>query len=56
VLGSIAVFVTLGYLGAQVRHGRSDTQRSIIATRGDTLRQLVMAKVTDERVGNPPTG
>ena len=52
VLGSLAVFITLGYLAIQVRHGRSDTQRSIIATRGETLRQLVMVKVTDERVLN----
>jgi len=50
MLGSVAVFLTLGYLAVQVNHGRRDTQRSINETRGETLRQLVMLKVTDERV------
>ena len=49
MLGSVAVLFTLGYLAVQVNHGRRDTQRSINERRGETLRQLVMLKVTDER-------
>jgi hypothetical protein len=36
VLGSIAVFVTLGYLTLQVRHAREEVRRSVTQTRLDT--------------------
>ena len=32
-LGSIAVFVTLGYLAIQVRHARDDVRRSVSTAR-----------------------
>ena len=40
VLGSIAVFITLGYLAVQVRHARQEARRAISQSRGETLRQL----------------
>ena len=40
MLGSIAVFVTLGYLAVQVRHARSETRRALSQGRGEALRDL----------------
>ena len=50
VLGSMAVFVTLGYLAVQVRHARSEMQRSLSQGRGEAIRGLLMAQATDERL------
>ena len=50
MLGSIAVFVTLGYLSIQVRHARVDMRRSISLTRAEGLRQLFLTQATDERL------
>jgi hypothetical protein len=48
VLGSIAVFITLGYLAVQVRHARKEVQRSIAQSRGEIARELIL-----NRVNNP---
>lgn len=50
MLGSIAVFVTLGYLSVQVRHARSEMRRSIARDRLDRFIQIGMPLVTDERL------
>jgi hypothetical protein len=50
MLGSIAVFVTLGYLSVQVRHARSAMRRSIARDRLDRFIQIGMPLVTDERL------
>jgi hypothetical protein len=36
VLGSVAVFVTLGYLAVQVRHAHEEVQRNLGKVRTDT--------------------
>ena len=46
-LGSIAVFVTLGYLAVQIRHSRAALQGSITLTRAAMLREHAMATATD---------
>ena len=50
VLGSVAVFVTLGYLAVQVRHARTDLQRSISQGRSEAIRSLLLTRATDERL------
>ena len=47
VLGSIAVFITLGYLAVQLRHARAEVKRSIITTRASMVRDQAMAAATD---------
>jgi len=42
VLGSIAVFITLGYLAVQVRHAREAVARSSRQSRYDALREAYM--------------
>jgi hypothetical protein len=49
VLGSIAVFVTLGYLAAQVRHTRQETRRALSQGRSEGHRDL-LAQAREERV------
>ena len=49
-LGSIAVFVTLGYLAVQTRHARSEMLRSLRQGRSEAIRGLLMARATDERL------
>jgi hypothetical protein len=49
VLGSIAVFVTLGYLAAQVRHTRQETRRALSQGRSEGHREL-LAQARDERI------
>ena len=49
MLGSIAVFATLGYLAVQVRHARSQAQRTLSQGRAEALRE-VHAEQRDERV------
>jgi len=41
VLGSVAVFVTLGYLAVQVRHARSEARRALSQSRGDAFRAML---------------
>jgi len=52
MLGSIAVFVTLGYLAVQIRHARGEVRRSINQSRSETVRQFYMTYATDERLEN----
>lgn len=40
LLGSVAVFVTLGYLAVQLRHARREMHRSISQGRGQAMRDL----------------
>jgi len=50
VLGSIAVFVTLGYLAVQVKHARGELRRSIRQGRGEAQRQLYLFRAGDRRM------
>ena len=52
MLGSLAVFVTLGYLAIQQSYTRRELQRSISQSRSDAARQLMMTQATDERLGS----
>jgi len=52
MLGSIAVFVTLGYLAVQVSHARSEVRRSISQSRRETVRQFNTTYATNERLCN----
>lgn len=49
VLGSIAVFVTLGYLAVQVKHASSESRRALSQGRGEALRDL-WDQSADERM------
>lgn len=51
VFGSIAVFVTLGYLAVQVRHARGELRRSIRQGRGEAQRQLYLFRASNPRIG-----
>jgi hypothetical protein len=48
VLGSVAVFVTLGYLAIQVRHAREETRRALSQNRMAANRELIALQL-DER-------
>jgi hypothetical protein len=50
VLGSIAVFVTLGYLGIQISHARAEVRRSLSQGRLEIISNLLMTRATDERL------
>lgn len=50
VLGSVAVFLTLGYLAVQVRYARREVQRSISQSRADAVRELLLNRVNNERL------
>ena len=52
MLGSIAVFVTLGYLAVQVRHARAEMQRSVSQSRADGLRELAMNRANNQQLNN----
>jgi len=41
VLGSLAVFVTLGYLAVQIRHAQEQAQRALSQSRSETFREFV---------------
>ena len=47
VLGSVAVFITLGYLAVQVRHANYELRRSISQDRGEAVRELLRARAMD---------
>jgi hypothetical protein len=49
MLGSIAVFVTLGYLAVQVKHARQEAQRALSQGRGEAHRDL-LAQMRDARI------
>jgi hypothetical protein len=49
MLGSIAVFITLGYLATQIRHARQETSRALSQGRAEAHRDL-LAQVRDERI------
>jgi hypothetical protein len=44
MLGSIAVFITLGYLAVQVKHARSETRRALSQGRIEGLTNLLIAQ------------
>ncbi len=50
VLGSIAVFITLGYLASQVKYARREVQRSISQSRADAVRELLLNRANDARL------
>ena len=50
VLGSIAVFVSLIYVATQVRHARSEAQRSVAENRALRSIHVNMALATNERL------
>lgn len=67
VLGSIAVFVTLGYLGMQVRQARSEARSAARQARLGSNREVLLAMVNspdllgslgalDSAMGNEPVG
>ena len=41
VLGSLAVFITLGYLAVQIRHARSEARRALSQGRSEAHRDLL---------------
>jgi hypothetical protein len=47
VLGSIAVFVTLGYLAVQVRQARRELRRSISESRAQMMRDFNVARINN---------
>jgi len=51
VLGSIAVFVTLGYLAIQVKHAQSEARRALSQGRGDGFRAMLEFEC-DPRIRN----
>ena len=50
ILGSLAVFITLGYLTVQLRHSRRETQRLIRQNQADASSTMLMKWATDERL------
>ena len=50
LLGSLAVLVTLIYLSIQVRHARSEAQRSISESRAQRSLEINLALATNERL------
>ena len=52
VLGSIAVFVTLGYLAVQVRHARAETGRSISQGRAEAMREFCLQCASNEHLAS----
>jgi hypothetical protein len=49
MLGSVAVFVTLGYLAVQVKHSRQDARRALGQGRGEANRDILTLQC-DERI------
>ena len=50
MLGSLAVFITLGYLAVQLRHSRAEVRRSITQTRAASNREMAMYRASNEQV------
>lgn len=51
LVGAGVVFMTLGYLAVQVRQARGEVLRTIAHARAETVRDLLMTRATDERLG-----
>ena len=45
VLGSVAVFVTIGYLAMQVSHTRQEAQRNLAKVSSDTAQEILLAQL-----------
>ncbi len=50
ILGTTAVFATLGYLAVQLRYVRADAQRSVRQSRTEVMSQQMMTLATNERL------
>jgi hypothetical protein len=50
LLGSIAVFVTLGYLAIQVRHARAETSRALSQGRMEANRALLLLDLDEKNL------
>ena len=50
VLGSVAVFVTLGYLALQTRHATDEARRSFFEAHHDGIRELVSNRAVNPRL------
>ena len=50
VLGSLAVFITLGYLAVQVRRSRSEMQRATSQGRAEAARELMLNRANNKRL------
>jgi hypothetical protein len=50
VLGSVAVFVTLGYLAVQVRHARAEASRALSQGRMEANRELVSLDLSEKNL------
>jgi hypothetical protein len=48
VLGSVAVFITLGYLAVQIRYARGELRRSVNQNRFDGVREIAMGRANNE--------
>jgi hypothetical protein len=51
ILGTLVVFITLGYLAVQLKQARAEVERSISHSRTETVRDLLMMRATNERLG-----
>ena len=51
MLGSLAVFVTLGYLAGQVRYAKTETRRALSQGRAEAARDI-LARQTIDRINN----
>ena len=45
MLGSLAVFITLGYLSVQTRHGQQATERNLAKVDNDSAQEMLLAQV-----------
>lgn len=50
LLGSLAVFVTLGYLAIQVRHARAETSRALSQGRMEANRALLLLDLDEQNL------
>jgi hypothetical protein len=50
VLGSIAVFITLGYLALQVRHARSEASRALSQGRMEANREVLKLDIEEQHL------
>ena len=50
VMGSVAVFVTLGYLAVQVRHARAEARRALGQGRLEANRELLLLQMDEQNL------
>ena len=50
LLGSLAVFVTLGYLAIQVRHARAEASRALSQGRMEANRALLLLDLDEQNL------